>query len=269
MNEDAQQRADAIGFLRDNGFDASEIPVSKEPGQQRPDILALLGTQRYVIECKRKFTDTVLQTQLATKVEQGVVAMLHESAERMNVVAAVLARAATQLDAYCLHDDIRVVWIDGEGWLPALQRKQFRASFFGIREVRDCSPAKDHRECFYFGMSDAYLHRNSIDLVLSRTDEQAELFINNFSPRYGIAVQSYMVQLFGNAALDPLRLERNGSIYLADGDVDRRNPKAVLEHLQKKYKKDTLLDFPMKAVSWTAAAPRNEEARQAAGPNEQ
>ena len=267
MSEDAQQKADAIGFLRDNGFNASEIHTSNESGQRRPDILAIHGHQRYVIECKRKLTDATLQAQLASQVACGGVALLQEPTERLNVVAAVLAEAAVQLDAYCQDDDLRVVWIDGEGWHPALQRKQFRSSFFGIREIRDRSPAKDHRDCYYFGMSDAFRHCHSIDMVVSRTDEQAELLVNNFSPRYVVAVRSHLVQLFGTAALDPLALEKTGDIYLVDGNVDRRDSKVVIDYVRKKYGKQTLLDFEMKAISWTVAVPRNSKTQPDDPPN--
>jgi len=266
MTDDSQIKLGVLQYLRAHGLRADEIPESDVQGEQRPDIEASYQGQCYVIELKRKLSEAEMIASYQSRLSAGQVVSHRETTERTNTISGVVAEAAEQLTAYCDNADIRIVWLDGQGWDPSLQMLQIKASLFGTRQIIDLSKTKDSRECFYFGFSDFFRHRDTIDLAVVRAHDQAQLCVNNFSPRYQIAKSSYLREVFGSAVVDPLEWEKEGSIYLADCDLDRRDTDAIVEYLKDKYQKPDLIDMEMKSISATMAVPDSREAQQPSAP---
>ncbi|MGR3179570.1 MAG: hypothetical protein ACUZ8E_16125 [Candidatus Anammoxibacter sp.] len=263
MTNDSQIKLGVLQYLRESGLAADEIPESDNLIEQRPDIKASHQGQRYVIELKRKLSEAEMVARYQAMLSTGQMVSHHDTTERTNTIAGVVSEAAKQLDAFCDNADIRIVWLDGQGWDPSLQLMQLKASLFGTRQIIDLSDEKDSRECFYFSFSDFLRHRESIDLAVVRAHDKAQLCVNNFSPRYKIAKLSYLRQIFGTAVIDPLEWEEDGSIYLADDcGLDRRNTDAIVEFLKKKYQNPDLIDMEMKSISATMVIPDPPRAQQ-------
>jgi len=113
-----------------------------------------------------------------------------------------------------------------------------KATLYGTRHllVRDQSGGFSHATCFYFDPNEFFKYP-SLDAVVLDNGRGAELSVNSFSRRFAEFRGSVLYQLFesSRALTDPLKLEDQKEIFVADTDVSRNDKDAVIKFIQEKY----------------------------------
>jgi hypothetical protein len=223
---------------------------------KRPDLAAVdSSTQRYIIEIKTKQTEQKLADAYRQQLSQGKTALHKDAVGRKNTISNILKDAAVQLNALASTADLRIVWMHATGWDTELQYRQIRASLYGSTNLIDLSDEKDSRECLFFGDSDFFRLRGSIDTVVLTWRQSAQMLINHYSPRVQALRKSELRRSLGTAVVDPIELEATKRAYLADCAIPRTDSKAVLEYVKKKYNRPRLADMHWRAISLTTRLP--------------
>jgi hypothetical protein len=235
--------------LRSLGFHVVPVEVGAD---KTPDLLASDGSSTYLIEVKDKFPDVALKGRRQRALSRSGVWEEEESLGFHNALSAVLRGACAQLGRYEPEvPHFRLVWLHARGRHPEAQFEQFMATLAGVVNLIDMAEIGETvqaRPCYYFGFSEFFRHREVLDGAFLSTDEKGFLLLNSLSERYGLLRESALCRLF-HAVRDPVRQEREGAAYVADSDLDRSDPEAVLEYLRRKYARPGLIDFRPKRHS--------------------
>ena len=160
---------------------------------------------------------------------------------RSNSLSAALEEADRQLASTPAPEGaFRVVW------LPCLHDEapflldQAARTLYGIKDVwiEDQQlrgmPA-DSRPTFFADFCDLYRFDRIVAAVLS-TRATIQLCLNPFCADLGRFRSSWLMREFdADGVCDPAELERTGTIFIVDGDVDRRDERSVLKRISDKY----------------------------------
>jgi hypothetical protein len=155
---------------------------------------------------------------------------------------------------------LRIVWVHCTGLAYDATLEQIIAGLYGSETVVDFSSDDAFAwTCYYFGFSQFFKYRDSIDAVMITSQKsEATLCVNNFSPRYEKLKESVLVKSMPVGVRDPIHEEREGCAFLVDGDVDRNNQNDVLDYLRKKYNTDKLNVMNMQHIEVHMAIPYDE-----------
>ena len=243
------------------GFEVEQL--QERAMVRTPDLVATKAGQRFIIELKTKGRDARRLAKEAARMAQGEIVEHGELAGRRGTQAGIIADGVKQILALPpLEADFLTIWIHLEGDDPAFQMEQFRGAAYGVSNVIDLDGAPT-RECYYFYNSDFHRYREALDgIILSRsesTEAKAQLLVNNLSPRAGRFLSSMLARQFAGAVIDPTRLERAGTIYIADCDADRKMLGGVVAYLQEKYGRARLCNIDMGKCEMKVALSSDEE----------
>lgn len=239
---DAELKAAFIRILESWAFSVTPIP---ESASKSPDFLVERDGASFVFELKEKLDDIALLTQERKRLEAGEIVSHAEPAGRINRVSGIVRHGVDQLSSYeAPPGAFHLLWLHAAGRDPELQMEQFRATLYGMTNIFDLDSSRSIR-CYYFHHSDFYRWREMLVGAVLSTLDHLQLCLNTVSPRLQEFRRSPLVQILTSGLLDPERLEREGSAFIADCDVDRNQPGAVLQFIQQKYKRSKLTDMNM------------------------
>lgn len=243
-------------ILEHLGAQVRKIPHAQN---RTPDFIATIDGVRYLIELKSKGENPAREEERNAVLNRGEIAEDHDTVGRKNVIAGVVADAATQLRQFSSESiDYRLVWLLGWGRLRKLYFNQFESALYGTTSIVDLGPGADQysRPCYYFGLSDFFRHRDILDGAIVWCDDSGRLLINDLGPHYPKIFKSPLAEAMAKGRVDPRDKENQGDAYYVDGDIDRRNEIAVLQFLQKKYRKPRLMNIQMGYHGAAFAVPR-------------
>ena len=223
-------------LLEDMGFSVDKLPESEV---MTPDFYASKGADHYLIEVKSISPSGELIEKRDRQLESGKVYEESHTLKRQSSITKIVSGAKNQLAAGTPDPNCcRLLCFVGLGHNATAKLDQTEATLFGTWTVTDWTTEDGpSMQCYYFGFSDFYRYCEYIDgaLLLDPARDRGRLAVNHHSPRYDIMKDSAMVVAFGDGVLDPLRMEANGTAWVVDSDVDRRDEVAVLEYVKKKY----------------------------------
>lgn len=236
-------------------FQVEKIP---ESDMRTPDFRVFDGTNEYLIEVKEKGTNPELAEAREEAFSRGETFEITEALVTKSVLQNVVRDGRRQIKAHVTDDStFRIVWVHCTGLAYDATQEQIIAGLYGSETVVDFSSAEAFsRTCYYFGFSQFFKYRESIDAVMvTGRKGEAILCLNNHSPRYDSLKASVLVQSMPLGVRDPIHEENQGIAFLVDDEVDRNQPNEVLSYLQEKYKTDKLNVMKMRHMEVHMAVP--------------
>ena len=250
---DAEIKAGVTRLLESWRFAVTPIP---ESASKSPDLLAEKDGASFVFELKERLDDPVLLAEERAKLEAGEVVSRAVPAGRTNRVSGIVKHGVGQLSSYqAPAGAFYLLWLHASGKDAELQIEQFRGTLYGMTNIFDLD-AQHSIRCYYFHHSDFYRWRHVLVGAIVSTFDHLQLCLNTASPRTGEFRGSPLVRQLASGLLDPTKLEREGSAYIADCDVDRNKEGVALQYIQKKYGRPKLMDLNMSKFSARVLVPK-------------
>jgi len=250
----------AKALLQHWGIDVEDIPTSDAEEKQEADFVAAFSGVRVLIEEKTKEDDPTYLAKRATELESGEAHLSVLPLSRNETLSGLVRDASHQLKSSLdkLHD-FRLIWFTGTGVQAEGKYEQFRATLYGLTNILEMNTTYSRR-CYYFRHADFFRRADIIDgAVVAHTDGRsitARLCLNSLSPRYEALRSSAVVKPFGTAVEDPPALEAEGTAFIADGAVDRKNESRLLVYLQNKYGTAPLMKFDLGYIKSCILVPK-------------
>jgi hypothetical protein len=253
----------AKALLQQWDVDIEDIPTSDAKEKQEADFLARFGEVPVLIEEKTKEDDPVYMEKRFEKLESGEVHLTALPISRNETLSGIVKQATRQLGSSSdKRHDFRLLWFTATGAHAEGKYKQFRATLYGLTNILEMNKTH-YRQCYYFRYADFFRRAHVIDgAVVAHTDGQtfytAKLCLNALSPRYEALRSSPILHPFGTAVEDPSDLEADGTAFVLDCALDRKNESALLSYLQKKYGTASLMTIDIGKTQASFFVPRNE-----------
>jgi len=210
-------------------FSVTRIPESEQQDEHRADFIATRDGIAHVIEVKEKGGDAGLRAGRDPEVRPLA---------RTNTLSSVVCDANEQLrQSTTAPDQVRVAWIDCVGDAADVLLEQMPLTLYGIATLTLYGPRWepiDQKPCLYFDHADLFRCRDTDAVVVSGAGKWA-MFLNEFSPRFGLVAASPIRGAFGDA-FDPRDLATQGRFLVCDGaDVDRSVESQAQRYVAQRY----------------------------------
>jgi hypothetical protein len=240
-----------------------DLQVEKIPesDNRTPDFLARDRTNEYLVEVKEKEANPALGEAREEAFSKGEIFEVSESLATKSVLQNVVRDGRRQIKAHVTDDStLRIVCVHCTGLAHDATLEQIIAGLYGSEIVVDFSSEEAFAgNCYYFGFSQFFKYRDSIDAVMvTGRQGEATICINNHSPRYDKLKASVLVHSMPAGVRDPVHEEKEGCALLVDGEVDRSKPNEVVSYLQKKYKTEKLNVMTMRHMEVHMAVPHEK-----------
>ena len=236
MKKDDEKNT-VIKILQGFGFNAFEIPEEPQKGR-RADIRAIKDAQSFLIEVKTKDDHPNFKAALK-EAEDLEIVEYEKPLRRSNTFGKIIREGAKQLEE--TPDDaqsFKCIWFRAIEALFTDELKFMKSTLYGIEHliVIDQLRCLSAAECFFFNHSE-FFNNPSLDGVVLDNGSVLELCVNSFSKRYDTFRNSVLYNIFesSRALTDPLMLEGQREILVANTDVQRKDKDAVIKFIQDKY----------------------------------
>lgn len=225
-----------VKSMRELGFDPKKIAECRE--KRTCDFSAGHGGDSYLIEAKMRAEDE----EVLSAMRSGNWAVKRRSQGHSNPISKIVRDSVNQLDSVITDSaTYRLIWISLV-YFPdeELGYKQILYTLYGIEDIifqRLDDQQKKCGQCFYFTHSE--FHRfPQLDAAIVERRAGFTLCLNESSRNHDRFHQSVLVRQFRErkGAVTPKERERGNNCLLVEGDLDRSEPKVVLEHVRSKYK---------------------------------
>lgn len=239
-----------------------DIPTSDEQEKQESDFLANFSGVRVLIEEKTKEDDPTYLAQRAEELERGEIHAATLPLRRDETLSGLVRDASHQLRSSSdKPHDFRLMWFTATGLLAIGKYEQFMATLYGRTNILEMN-ASSYRRCYYFRHADFFRRAGVIDgAVVAYTDGRsisARLCLNSLSQRFQVLRKSPVLKPFGTAVEDPASLEAEGTAFILDAALDRKQEGPLLSYLQQKYVTGPLMKFDLGYTSASILVPKNE-----------
>jgi hypothetical protein len=238
------------------------IPTSDVQEKQEADLLANFNGVRVLIEEKTKEDDPVY---LATRAAELAAGQIHTATlpiRRDETLAGLVRDASHQLRSSSdKPHDFRLIWFTATGAQAEGKYRQFMATLYGTTNILEKN-ASNVRCCYYFQHADFFRRLKVIDgAVVAHTEGKsikARLCLNSLSPRFQALRTSSVLEPFGTAVEDPEALETEGTAFVLDTALDRKQEGPLLIYLQQKYGTGPLMSIEMVYTSAASLMSKDE-----------
>lgn len=239
------------------GGTVTEIPTSSA---EESDWLATFDGFDILIEEKTKFENPEASKARVNALQGDAVHGTVASLGPDKRIAQVLHKAAKQLrssGAQRSHG-ARVVWFNAVGF--DREAKDFQAfnTLYGATKVFDMDVSASLQDCYFFHHSYFFSHRDvdgAVLAVLHGQDVSLRLCLNPYSDRWQALKASPFAARFPRP-IDPIALEVEGLVMLADTGADRNDPGAVLQYLREEYNVPRLQQMNMNIATAVVRVPQ-------------
>jgi hypothetical protein len=240
------------------GAVVEEISTSHK---EESDWLATLDGFSLLVEEKTKLENPELAAARANSMNSGQVHGTTTSLRPNRGISRIIHKAAKQLRSTAADraHDARILWFTSIGFDRETKDHQAFNTLYGATKVFDLDVSSSLRECFFFHFSEFYKHPEIDGAVLAIFDGKnvtMRLCLNPYSDNWQTLRDSPFAAKFGTP-IDPIALEAKGLVMIADTDLDRRNPEAILDFLRAKYGIPRLLNMDMNMASAVVGIPHD------------
>ena len=241
-NSDQDLKNIISDLLRAGGLAVEQLEERKE---RTPDLRATYQDESYIIEIKSKLDNEELLRTEEERLASGEMVQHFEGTGRLSPIARVIEDGVKQIRSLPPnHSDFRLLWLHAEGARPKLQMQQFHGTLYGTTNIIEIDGPST--TCYYFYQNELYKFRHDLDGAVLTDGYEGQLCLNNFSPRANGLRESFLARsVFKDGICDPEALEREGRIFIADGEEDRNDSNAVIRFLQKKYGRMKIMNMNM------------------------
>lgn len=246
-------------FIRDLGISIEDIPTVDE--ELTPDFILNDASSIYLLELKTKYSNPDKQILKEESFNMGI---LHETTESIlpqNRLSGIIAHAKEQLDNAAKKDEVfRLLWLFVDSSVAEAHFEQFESTLYGSTSLVDWGEDRKSGTVFYFYNSDFYRYKDSIDAAFISNRKELKFCLNSYSPRYKRLKSTQLFLNLPGGIIDPLELEANGTGFIADTNIDRKERSAVTKYVVEKYNlSDLTRIMDMKAYSGTVQVNLDEE----------
>jgi hypothetical protein len=236
-----------IQYLEKFSVIAKKIPESNE---KTPDFL-IEQEETVIIELKEKNDSEEKYKEQKETLENDEVYEHIASTGHNNRISGVITGGIKQLqNKKSKHDcDFCLLFLVANGVAQGSQAEQIQATLYGKKNVIDFDSQSNFVvSCYYANFSDFFRYKNTLDGAFLADEKRVILLLNDQSPNFIKFKNSDFIKKFHEkiGIIDPVELERNNQIYIADFDADRKD-RALMKNLvfdKYKIKKGLLIDFP-------------------------
>lgn len=252
----------AKALLQHWGIVLEDIPTSDAEQKQEADFLACFDGVPVLIEEKIKEDDPTYLARRAVELETGEIHAVTLPLRRDETLSGLVRDASRQLRSSTdKPHDFRLMWFTATGAQAIGKYEQFMATLYGRTNILEMNAA-GYRRCYYFRHADFFRRADVIDgAVVAHTDGKtitARLCLNSLSPRFQALRKSAVLRPFRNAVEDPDALEAEGSAYILDAALDRKDEGQLLAYLQRKYATGPLMKFDLGYTSASILVPKEK-----------
>lgn len=246
----------AKALLEHWGVTVEDIPVSPEQGKQEADFLATFSGVKVLIEEKLKLDDPAYLARRAETLDAGGIDMATLPLRRDETLSNLVRNASHQLRSSAQDRDhsFRLMWFTATGYQAEAKFEQLIATLYGTTQITELNSSV-YRRCYHFRHADFFRRADVIDgAVVSHFDGKtitAKLCLNELSPRFEALLASPVLRPFGTAVENPIANEADGTAFILDADLDRKQQQPLLTYLQRKYGTGPLMPFDL---GYTSAA---------------
>lgn len=261
MNNPMQNFSYARGLLQQWNVSVEDIPTSGVDHKKEADFLCRFGGTRVLIEEKTKTDSHDLLAKRAAALESGEIHFTTLPIVRNERISEIVRYASKQLQSSAdLEHDFRLLWFTATGLQAQGNYKQFIATVYGRTNILEMN-SSNYRRCYYFRNADFFRRKATIDGAVAACIDggtiKVKLCLNALSPRYEALKQSEVVRLFGAAVEDPIELEREGTAFILDSDLNRKDESPLLAFLQVKYQTAPLMKFDLGYTNASVLIPKD------------
>ncbi|MFC0710904.1 hypothetical protein [Azorhizophilus paspali] len=252
----------AKALLQHLGIAVEDIHTSDAEQKQEADFLVSFGGVRVLIEEKTKEDGPTYLAERAEELECGEIHAVTLPISRDETLSGLIRNASRQLRSSSNKPHgFRLMWFTAAGVHAEGKYEQFIATLYGRANLLEMNAAH-YRPCYYFRNADFFRRAKVIDgAIVAHTDGKfifAKLCLNSLSPRYEALRRSAVLQPFGSAVEDPIILEAEGTAFILDCALDRKNEGPLLAYLQEKYGTAPLMTFDLGYTNAAILLPKNE-----------
>lgn len=252
----------ARALLEHWGVSVQDIPTSDAEQKQEADFLASFDGVRVIIEEKTKEDDPGYLAHRAKELQRGQIHSFTLPLVRNETLAGLVRDASRQLRSSSeLPHEFRLMWFTATGVHAQGKYEQFMATLYGRTNLLEMN-ASGYRRCYYFRNADFFRRAAVIDGAVAAYTHgksiSAKLCLNSLSPRFQSLRSSPVLRPFGTAVEDPIALEAEGSAFVLDSDLDRKQEGALLSYLQSKYSTGPLMKFDLGYTNASLLVPKDE-----------
>jgi hypothetical protein len=220
-------------FLQSRDLRVSEIPRA---ATKTPDLFVEEGAPDAVlIEIKQKTHDPKELDSYFQQMDQGGLATRSRATGYRNRLDGIVGEGVRQFTAKDpSRSHLHVMWIHCEGYDSYLHELQLRATIYGTQKL----VSTNHPNvitCYYFWNSSFYRHAPDLDGVILSRGDQAQLLLNDHSPRFKAIQQSKFATTFGTAEFSPQQYLLADDVMVCDHVQSRESEVPTLAYLRAKY----------------------------------
>ena len=232
MTEDEFKQL-VVSQLAQIGMTAEPIP--EQADRKTADIKGSMLGETFFIELKQREREIEYLRDLSALKHGEIAEQVPELLKYRNNHSSVIRDGVKQVDSSIeVGDEYRLLWLDAGDADPELDAAQYEATLCGERHLF-CLGHSTLLSCYFFTDSEFFRNREKLDGAVISDGKGWKLVLNSYSPRYERLKNTAFVRNLGKAAWDPLELERQGRILIADADLDRKDEASVLKHIFEKY----------------------------------
>lgn len=176
-----------------------------------------------------------------------------------NSISKQIGDAVKQLEATSrAPEEYKLLWYHD---LTENETNRVVNTLYGIVErIRPAGSGAESIDCLYFTFSDFFRYPTLVGAVLGHR-KGGLLLLNSVSPVLQSFRESQLDGEFDSrrAVWDPMELEGDGKIYVADCSEDRRNENAAVQYVEKKYGMGPLIPVEPKHVRVAVVIPAKND----------
>lgn len=255
MSKDPE-RDNVINILKSIGYHVKEIEES--PREKRADLRVLKNGEVYIVEVKSRLENQRLVNKLKT-VKPGEIIENIDSLGKSNTLSAIIEEAYEQINATPKDErNFRCIWFRVTAVLGIENAgSKMESTLLGTRDAW-VNGREDLIPCYFAGYGDFFRYED-IDGVIIDKGNKAKLIVNPFSPRYNVFEKSSLCILFKekDAITNPKYEEKEGSAYIVNTKLNRRNDSEIISYLNNKYSIEVKCLINLHSISAITKVPKS------------
>jgi hypothetical protein len=243
-------------FLEALALRVVEIPRARG---KTPDLLVEDGTtDATLIELKQKTHDPKELDAYLQQTDSAGIASRSRSTRHRNRLDAIVASGIQQLTA---KDPSRsyfhILWFHCEGYDANLHELQLWATVYGTQKLISTAHS-NVITCYYFWNSSFFRHRLQLDAVILSRGDEAQMLLNDHSPRFDAIKQSKLALALGSAVFFPQQYQLSDNTMVCTHTNPRDSEPFSLDYLRTKYGLPHLQTINMRRHEAVASVARTE-----------
>jgi hypothetical protein len=241
-------------FLTSMNLRVSDIPRSAE---KTPDLVVGDGEpDASLIEIKQKTHDQSEIDGYIEKMEAAGFAVRTKPTGYRNRIDAIVGAGVEQLITKDpTHSYFHVLWFHNEGFDAYLNEVQLRATIYGTQKLISTSHP-NVLTCYYFWNSSFFRYRSDLDAVITSRSEEAQMMLNDHSPRFNVVQRSKLASAFGDGVFFPQQFQIGDDTLICDHAESRDSEQFTLDYLCGKHGLEHLQTINMQMHEAAASLPR-------------